>query len=573
MKTESIIQQARLSAHAGASQFDDRDSASTQVPDSGLAYRQKFDEVLKRIEQHGSVDASEILPYLCQDRKILRAEANLRLGKAFLAAGNHQQARVFVERAWMLSDFSPEVMPIYKDILMALGDTRAIREAYKILGIMAADRGDFVSAILNFDLFQYAYGNIDRVDRYEYDFDVFDALHRVAQLHRFDSQVPSIEGRKLRIGYLLRGVTDVSMNLMIISSFMAEFHDRSRFDVQFFSLDPPERMQESADAQKWIARFRELGYEITSGPPLPAGANYSDWVLSAARVVHESHLDVLVTSMAPGSFMHYFVGCLRPAPILVGLVQGAPGMYAAPGMDWCISWSEHPLMDTPVDCSLVRLKQRCPRKDDVRGYSKAELGIPDDAVVLLAAGRMHKFQGKEQWQVMAELLERFPQMHYAVVGCEAHHVDFLDSLLPQAVFQRIHFLGWRPDFPRILAAADLVVDTYPDGAGQVILEAMAMEKPIVAFRNDFMIAFDMRHWSPVECFIDDQELVLARGDWNGFKRVVSQLITDTDYRTQMAARCLDYAKQAKPELAVAQCEEIYAELIALRSYAGLISKG
>ena len=60
-----------------------------------------------------------------------------------------------------------------------------------------------------------------------------------------------------------------------------------------------------------------------------------------------------------------------------------------------------------------------------------------------------------------------------------------DTLRRQAdrlgVADRVHFVGWRPDVPRLLAAADLLVLTSAcEGMPNVILEAMAAARPVVA---------------------------------------------------------------------------------------------
>jgi glycosyltransferase involved in cell wall biosynthesis len=49
------------------------------------------------------------------------------------------------------------------------------------------------------------------------------------------------------------------------------------------------------------------------------------------------------------------------------------------------------------------------------------------------------------------------------------------------VRERVHFIGWRPDVPRLLAAADLLLHTsLSEGMSNALLEAMAAARPVVA---------------------------------------------------------------------------------------------
>jgi starch synthase (maltosyl-transferring) len=49
------------------------------------------------------------------------------------------------------------------------------------------------------------------------------------------------------------------------------------------------------------------------------------------------------------------------------------------------------------------------------------------------------------------------------------------------IADRVHFVGWRPDVPEILAASDLLVlPSVWEGMPNIVLEAMASRRPVVA---------------------------------------------------------------------------------------------
>ena len=94
-------------------------------------------------------------------------------------------------------------------------------------------------------------------------------------------------------------------------------------------------------------------------------------------------------------------------------------LFAPPWVDWAISWSKHPLMDTPVDCSHVEIKLDWAAHTPVAGYTKAELGLPPDAVILMSAGRHVKFQDPAFWRAIGTLLDRHSDAWFLVVGSGA----------------------------------------------------------------------------------------------------------------------------------------------------------
>ena len=62
------------------------------------------------------------------------------------------------------------------------------------------------------------------------------------------------------------------------------------------------------------------------------------------------------------------------------------------------------------------------------------------------------------------------------------YVRYLHNLVTQfELCRNIHFLGWRGDVPAIMRESDIVIlPTYTEGFGHVILEGMLLRRPIVA---------------------------------------------------------------------------------------------
>ncbi|HEY3028087.1 MAG TPA: glycosyltransferase [Pyrinomonadaceae bacterium] len=532
--------------------------------DGKVKLPKEFDAILTRITAGERIAAPELLPYLCLEERAQRAEVNAQLADAYFHASTPEhiaQAKIFAQRAWLLTGFSAELLPLYTRILSATGDTERIREAYKRAGIEAGRQGRIADALRFFELWQYAYHEFDHVDRYEYDFDIMHCVNDLAAPHRFahDPAQALAPGEKIRLACLVRGMMEINSILIKIDLELAKYRDRSRFDVTIFVPESRAAVLASPQGRDHIAAFEALDYPVVTASD---SDNTEEMLLDIAGRIKDFNPHIMVTSAALADFSHYFITSLRPAPIQVGLVQGAPAQFAPPTLDWCIAWTRHPLLDCPVDSSWVRIYLDWPSCDGIAGYNRSEMGIPEDACVLLSGGRQAKFQDPEFWKIIAELLAEHPNAHYLAVGPLMNQIPVFTEIVPQELKPRIRCLGWREDFLRILRIADIAIDTYPNGGGQVVVQAMSMGIPIVAHRNDYMQPFTQTAWSPAEDFLNETDLLVPRGDFARFKQIISRLIEDPQYRREAGERCrAQHVKQADPTAAVRRCEEIYTELV------------
>lgn len=110
-----------------------------------------------------------------------------------------------------------------------------------------------------------------------------------------------------------------------------------------------------------------------------------------------------------------------------------------------------------------------------------KFGLPEDARVILFVGRLHPQKGIEELVARSEeLLTALPEHHLVIVGNGP-----LESRLRETATARTHILGWQADVPAIMHRADLLVlPAGYEGMPNVLLEAMAVRLPIVAFDVD-----------------------------------------------------------------------------------------
>jgi glycosyltransferase involved in cell wall biosynthesis len=116
---------------------------------------------------------------------------------------------------------------------------------------------------------------------------------------------------------------------------------------------------------------------------------------------------------------------------------------------------------------------------------RASLAIPADALVIGFAGRIVREKGiGELTNAWGLLRTRFPNLHLIIAG-EAEQQDPVSVEVNDVLTgdRRIHLLGHCQNIQQFYAACDLVVlPTYREGFPNVLLEAAAMELPVVATR-------------------------------------------------------------------------------------------
>lgn len=122
-----------------------------------------------------------------------------------------------------------------------------------------------------------------------------------------------------------------------------------------------------------------------------------------------------------------------------------------------------------------------------RAAMRARFRLPADARVLVTVGGLVERKGIHRViELLPVLMQRFPELHYVVIGGASAEGDWGPRLRQQAqalgLCERVHFLGTlRPEALREpLSAADVfVLSTRNEGWANVLLEAMACGLPVV----------------------------------------------------------------------------------------------
>lgn len=113
---------------------------------------------------------------------------------------------------------------------------------------------------------------------------------------------------------------------------------------------------------------------------------------------------------------------------------------------------------------------------------KTRLGLPPHAPVVGIVTRMRVRKGVEEFlRAMIQVRERHPMVQTVIVGEVELDPDLRQLVTKSGMDDALHLLGRRSDMPEVLSAFDVfVLSSHDEGMSNAILEAMAMEKPVVA---------------------------------------------------------------------------------------------
>ena len=111
------------------------------------------------------------------------------------------------------------------------------------------------------------------------------------------------------------------------------------------------------------------------------------------------------------------------------------------------------------------------------------LGVGEDERLVLAAGRHFHFKGLDVLvAAMPFVRSVYPEVRLVIAGRQGPATTELkERMVEGAVEDVVDLIGYRDDVPDLITAADVfVLPSRAEGSPGVLLEAMALEAPVVA---------------------------------------------------------------------------------------------
>jgi glycosyltransferase involved in cell wall biosynthesis len=201
------------------------------------------------------------------------------------------------------------------------------------------------------------------------------------------------------------------------------------------------------------------------------------------------------------------------------------------------------------------LDEFAPVSREAAGAVREQLGLPLDAVVVGAVGRLNEQKGHRYLiDAVPRVLSAAPTARFLLVG----DGDRLEALRSQAsglgVADRIVFAGHRQDVPAVLGAIDvLCISSTYEGTPLALFEAMAAGKMIVSTAVD---------GCKEVLDADRTALLVPPRDPEALADALLRAVSDASLRSHLAANALAESRRYDIRECVAQMQDLYDEVLA-----------
>ncbi|MBQ3528557.1 MAG: glycosyltransferase [Clostridia bacterium] len=183
---------------------------------------------------------------------------------------------------------------------------------------------------------------------------------------------------------------------------------------------------------------------------------------------------------------------------------------------------------------------------------KKQIGVPEDAVMLLSVGEMIERKNHEVIIKALGLLDR-KDIYYVICGkgpLREYLCDMADKL---GIGDRVIFLGFRKDIPELCNTAD--ISAFPsriEGLGLAGIEAMAAGVPLVSSNVHGILDYVIDGKTGYAC---DPE------DARAFADAIEKLCKDSTLRESMRENCLKAVEPFEINNALNEMWNIYKEVL------------
>ena len=190
---------------------------------------------------------------------------------------------------------------------------------------------------------------------------------------------------------------------------------------------------------------------------------------------------------------------------------------------------------------------------------KRRLGIPEDNLIVGTVGRLTSIKGHRYLiEAARKIAGSRPDTTFVILG-DGELLDELKNMVTRSdIEENIKFLGWRSDVAEVMSTFDIfALPSLNEGMGRVLVEAMALGRPIVA--SNIGGIPDL----VVDC---ENGYLVSVGDVESLAARIRKLLDDPEKREEMG-ECgkkiaIDYSANAMVE----KIDRVYRKLVVSRCH-------
>jgi predicted O-linked N-acetylglucosamine transferase (SPINDLY family) len=345
--------------------------------------------------------------------------------------------------------------------------------------------------------------------------------------------------KQTRIAYVTSAIADDEINARTMLS-LAKHHDQKRFKLQVYSTEAGVRREKMQFAQVAYTpasakRGRETIDALNRAKVAWWAAPTDGDVVSAARelanqlvrdkvdvvIFDTTQADPIACIIANWDVARAKINLCRRTPLYVSGINCVAYFDQARWESDKVFWNargvenKYVLEGIDVDDNLGAPPQR------------SAYGIPDNAIVLATAGQdLDRTMSEEFVDTMINILRAHPHAIYLLVG-DGELAWQKRKFESAGVGKRVGYAGKRKDLPGFLRLADLYLAEFPAGSATGVLQAMSVEKPVIAMRWGDEIEHSQAATS-VGC-----ECTISGRDASAFIERASKIIREPSYRAKL----------------------------------------
>ncbi|HEY8667822.1 MAG TPA: glycosyltransferase, partial [Tepidisphaeraceae bacterium] len=298
-----------------------------------------------------------------------------------------------------------------------------------------------------------------------------------------------------KVAFIVSGIADDEAAGRSMRSF-ARHHDVKRFKMHVYSTEAGARRDKQQFVQNSYAtasakRGKDT-LEFLKTQKIPAWIAPTDGdTVSAAKDLAiqliKDRVDVVIFDTTQADPIAAVVANWEVARVKVNLCRRTP-MYA--GGVSCVTYLDQARFEGDKEFWQRRgVESRFVLEgidiDDTTGPAatapqRSAYGIPEQAMVLATASPdLDKALSEEFVETIINVLRAHPHAIYLLVG-EGEMAQQKRKFESAGVGKRVGYAGRRKDMPGFLRIADLYLAEFPSASATGVLQAMAMDRPVVA---------------------------------------------------------------------------------------------